>query len=232
MVPATADAPLPEPVITIAIALADEGVPVAAIARSIKQPSEDVRLAIREAIDAGRIVEMPRDDWPPHLRRAERLPSNGQVHTDEQLAVYCRRMFSLTQLEATVLVPLLKRDEASKSSLHSAIQAGRSARCHASVEETDPKMVDVVICKMRKKLRGHSIEIKTLWAKGYFIERATRRLVFEMLAAYLSGHPLKPETENGEGPEVLREGNSGRVGQCVDAEDGTVATSRGPAIAD
>lgn len=190
---------IPEPFITIAVALADEGVPVAAIARSVKHPSEDVRAALREAIDMGRIVEMPRDDWPPHMRRAERLPSSGQTHTDEQLAGYCRRLFKLTRLEATVMVPLLKRDEASKASLHSAIQSARATRSPSSIDETDPKMVDVVICKMRKKLREHGVEIKTLWAKGYFIERPMRRVVFEKLSAYISGTPEAQEQTGEEG---------------------------------
>lgn len=199
---------LPAPVFAIAIALADEGVPVCAIARSIRHPSDEVRIALREAIDEGRIVEMPRDDWPPAMRRAERVPSGSQVHTDDQLATYCRRLFSLTQLEATVLVPLLKRDEASKQMLHAAIQSARAARAHADVEETDPKMVDVVVHKIRKKLKesqnrvGAVIEIKTLWAKGYFIERATRRVVFEMLDAYLSGQPATKGQADGQEPAV------------------------------
>lgn len=194
---------LPVHVNIIVIALADEGVPIAAIARSVKHPSDEVRDALREAIYAGQIVEMPRDDWPPHVRRTDRVPSTGAALSDEQVIAACRRMFRLTKLEATVLFPLLKRDEASKVLLHQAIEAGRSG--HADADETDPKMVDVVICKTRKKLKEHGIEIKTMWAKGYFIERAQRRLVYEKLAAYLGGQPIPAATEkvDGEEPAVL-----------------------------
>lgn len=192
---------IPEPFFSVAVALADEGVPVAAIARSVHLPSDEVRSALREAISEGRIVEMPRDDWPPNLRRVDRLPGAGQTYTDEQLSTYCRRLFQLTALEATVLVPLVKRDEASKASLHAAIQAGRATRAHAEVEETDPKMVDVVIHKLRRKLSPHGVEIKTLWAKGYFMDRTMRRLVFDMLNAYLSGQTTTPAAEQTDGEE-------------------------------
>ena len=192
---------IPEPFFSVAVALADEGVPVCAIARSVHISSDEVRSALREAISEGRIVEMPRDDWPPNLRRVDRLPGNGQTYTDEQLGTYCRRLFSLTELEATVFVPLVKRDEVSKTSLHASIQAGRAARAHAEVEETDPKMVDVVVHKLRKKLAPHGVIIKTLWAKGYFMDRAQRRVVFDMLTAYLSGTYKPPGEEEGHGEE-------------------------------
>ena len=56
------EAPLPDPEAPIAVRLANEGVPVRAIARSLLHPSENVRLAIQEAIDVGTITSMPRDD--------------------------------------------------------------------------------------------------------------------------------------------------------------------------
>lgn len=196
---------LPEPVNSIVIMLADEGVPVSAIARSVKVPSDEVRDVLHEALATGRLVEMPRSDWPPHMRRADRMPSTGLDINDDQLLAHCRRLFKLTQLEATVFIPLLKRDEASKQALHGAIEAGRAARAAASADETDPKMVDVVVHKLRRKLRPHAIEIKTLWAKGYFMERPMRRLVYDKITAYLSGQvTISTETTagNGEEPEI------------------------------
>lgn len=186
---------IPEPLFSLAVAMADEGVPVRAIARVVKHPSDEVRAALEEAVIDGKIVEVPRDDWPPHARRMERIPSNGAAFTDAQLSVYCRRLFKLTELEATVLVPLLKRDEAPKASLHAAIQAGRAARAHAATDETDPKMVDVVVHKVRRKLKPFGIEIMTMWAKGYFMERAARKLAYAKINEYLAGEP------NPEAPE-------------------------------
>ena len=49
----------------LAARLADEGVPICAIARALKIPSDDVRETLQDALGEGVIVEYPREDWPP-----------------------------------------------------------------------------------------------------------------------------------------------------------------------
>ena len=58
----------------VAVRLAIEGVPVQAIARAIKFPSEDVRIALEEARDFGKIIELPASDWPVGQSRSTRWP--------------------------------------------------------------------------------------------------------------------------------------------------------------
>ncbi len=36
-------------------------------------------------------------------------------------------------------------------------------------EEPEPKIIDVYICKIRRKMAGMPIKIQTAWGRGYFI---------------------------------------------------------------
>lgn len=42
-----------------------------------------------------------------------------------------------------------------------------------------PKIIDVYICKVRKKLRPFGVTIKTRWAVGYYAEGESRRILRE-----------------------------------------------------
>ena len=71
-----ADAQPLDPVSTgIVVRLADEGIPVRAIARGVQVPSESIRDVLHLAIDLGQIVGMPRDDWPINVLRDNRSPT-------------------------------------------------------------------------------------------------------------------------------------------------------------
>jgi transposase len=61
--------------VSTAVRLAQEGVPVAAIARALCTPYEYVARALREALEAGDIAEMPASDWPVGQRREDRAPT-------------------------------------------------------------------------------------------------------------------------------------------------------------
>jgi two-component system cell cycle response regulator CtrA len=47
----------------------------------------------------------------------------------------------------------------------------------------DIKIVDVWICKMRRKLRPFGIEIKTCWGAGYEMPEASKAIARELIAA-------------------------------------------------
>jgi DNA-binding winged helix-turn-helix (wHTH) protein len=53
------------------------------------------------------------------------------------------------------------------------------------MEVTDPKMVDVMICKLRRKLREVDMRfadaIKTIWGLGYHIEQPMKALLMAAL---------------------------------------------------
>jgi len=175
--------PLPKEPALIAVRLALEGVPVAAIARALLFPSGDVRETLQYHLDIGSIVEMPASDWAPTARRADRLPAFLGVIPEAVQLNSCQRLLKLTRLEAGFMLVLLKRDEADKDTLHYVIETQRALRRSRlnNSETTDPKMVDVVICKLRKKLKPLGINIKTLWGRGYYLNEESRKVAESIL---------------------------------------------------
>lgn len=174
----------------VAIRLADEGIPVRAIARSIRMPSEDLYEMLRDAIDAGKIVELPKDDWPVGSQRGQRAAIAGTIlENDETLAFACSRFFKSTRQQSAVLAVMLKRNEITKSQIHQILEQNRPTEGR---EATDPKLVDVVICHLRKKLKPHNIVIETIWGTGYLIPPKGRELAVRLLEDFTSSCP--PET--------------------------------------
>jgi hypothetical protein len=184
-----------DPTLTeIATRLADEGIPVRAIARAIKRSSEAIRDTLHYAIDCGQIVCMPRDDWPIGVLRDKRIPDSvGRPKLDdEQNIFHIARLFKVTKLQAALFSVLIKRTEVIKDTLHQVIESRRKP----NKEETDPKMVDVVICHLRQRLVPFGIEIETQWASGYYMTPEMRKkanLLLEQFVAKLNA----PEPVNG-----------------------------------
>lgn len=189
---------LPPELVPIAIRFADEGVPINVIARGLRQPAENVRESLFDALHSGAIVEMPRPDWPPTARRSDRVPSNFDTRiSDEDLSIMCTRVFGITRLQSTVLSVLLKRDHAEKETLHNAVERrrfNRQSKPH-NMEPTDPKMVDVVICQLRKKLKPLGIFIKTAWGSGYYMENADRKKAMAVLNHFMGEENGGPATQ-------------------------------------
>ncbi|WP_411037690.1 winged helix-turn-helix domain-containing protein [Shinella sp. BYT-45] len=72
--------------------------------------------------------------------------------------------FGLTASEAKVLSCLISRDVATKQQIMTTIYSDRVD------DEPDPKIVDVFVCKLRKKLKPHGVIISTVWGQGYRLE--------------------------------------------------------------
>jgi hypothetical protein len=164
------------------VRLALEGVPVRAIARALEQPSAEVRQLLGEALALGTIAEMPRDDWSPQLTREQRVPEYAKTGVDDALLILnVVRLFGVTQQQACLLLVLIKRREVTRKMLHAVIE---SRRPHPKVE-TEPKIVDVVICKLRKKLEPLGLKIETVWSCGYFMSAEHRKTALAMLNDFL-----------------------------------------------
>ncbi len=168
--------------LAIAVRMANEGIPIRAIARCTKISSADLREHFDEALDEGTIVQLPRDDWPVHGTRENRVPEYAKIGVDDALLVLnVVRLFGVTQQQACLLLVLMKRREVTRKMLHNVIE---SRRPHPKVE-TEPKIVDVIICKLRKRLEGFGLAIQTVWSCGYFMPPEHRRKALDMLNAYL-----------------------------------------------
>ncbi|MDF2809344.1 MAG: winged helix family transcriptional regulator [Microvirga sp.] len=73
----------------------------------------------------------------------------------------------LTRSEACVFGVLLRREIATKDAVMAALYRSTAK------DEAELKIVDVFICKMRKKLRPFGITIITRWGTGYSLEDRT-----------------------------------------------------------
>lgn len=163
----------------IAVRLADEGVPIAAAARALKRSSIAVRNAINDAVASGDIVCKPREDWAPGTTREARKQDDTLNLDDTVLGDLCMQAFRLTGTEARAIVPILKRTSVTKENVHTAINAIRAP----GDKECSLKMVDVIVCKIRKKL-PEGIEINTVWGRGYSMKAETRVKVSALLKDY------------------------------------------------
>ncbi len=165
----------------VMIRMANEGLPLGAMARCLGIASYELRDALRDALQLGKIFEMPAPDWPPTARKKDRVPPNGAPSPqawlrsidDDKLALYCVKIFHLTPLQGSVFSMLLRHRQVTKEMVHSIIEFRRSQfGSKTDIEETDLKMVDVVICHIRKRMKvfndGNS-PIETLWGAGYYI---------------------------------------------------------------
>lgn len=179
-------APLPsEDTTQIAVRLADEGVPVRAIARSLKVPGEDIYTILKEALDSGFLVELPKDDWPPGSKRSNRNALAGTpLDNDENLKFATIRLLKATRLEAIIFAMLLKRHEATKAQLHTVVEQNRPTE---NSTPTDPKMIDVIICRLRAKLKPYGVKITTVWGLGYRMDQADRDKMIALLQQVSEG---------------------------------------------
>lgn len=169
-------------IIEVAVRLADEGIPIRAIARATDLPSADVYEALRGAIANGSLIEMPRDDWPATSTRATRSLLNGTpLESMEALKRACSRFFKASPLEAAILASILKHTEVTKEHLHGVIQH----RPGEADKEVEPKMVDVMVCKLRKKLKAHGIFVETIWGFGYLINAEHRAATIALLLKFV-----------------------------------------------
>jgi hypothetical protein len=190
-----------EPTVHIILALANEEVPVNAIARAVGSPSDEVRETIKEAMLYGRVLSMPRSDWHP-LQRGNRGPM-GKM-TEEELIFNCQRTFKLTHLQACFLSVLMRRNEVGKEALHNIIE---NCRGPSQKAETDVKMVDVVLCHLRKRVKPFGLVVKTLHSSGYYMVPEMRKMAQDILLAALNGGTDGQENTHKEGSRSLGAGD-------------------------
>jgi hypothetical protein len=176
---------LSEPQSGYAERAADEGIPVAAIARILATPFSAVEATLNTGIAVGAVLEMPRADWPPGSLKHKRLPAFMAVLSYADMMFLCRTKFRLTNLEAALVITLLRHERCDKTKLHNVVEQQRFARSSQphNLDSSDPKMVDVMICKLRKKLRGldERFVIETIWGGGYFVAPRVKDLAFALL---------------------------------------------------
>ena len=172
-----------DPVLALmAVRLADEGIPVRAIARGLKIPSPDLYDLLNNALIDGKIVELPKDDWPAGSSRAARAIFAGTILENEEIIKsLCVRLFKATKQQAAVLCTMLRRTELTKDQIHVILQENRPS---SSRDPTTIKMVDVVVHHIRKKIKPHGLVIETVWGTGYLITPKHREMAIKLLETF------------------------------------------------
>ena len=157
-----------------AVRLADEGVPLRAIARATRIPSDDLRLQLQEAQMDGRLLELPRDDWPPGFPRDQRALQLSRLvgENKDALFIAVQQVFRLQMVEVMLLLTLVQHDAMSKKR-----------------DDMTEKTVDVHICLMRKKLRAFEVLIRTIWGYGYQMSVDHRRRTMDIILRHVAAAP-------------------------------------------
>lgn len=140
---------------------------------SIVPSTAEVVAFLREAADQGRIVV---------------LPAARSVSPESALVATCRLVFDLTRIEARALLQLLGQPHAAREELHAAIIGN-------GIATTQIKLVDVVVCRLRKKLVPHGIKINTIRGFGFSIEAATRDRIRKLLSEHGGDAVTTPSEE-------------------------------------
>ncbi|MGA0564154.1 helix-turn-helix domain-containing protein [Ancylobacter sp. VNQ12] len=161
----------------IVVRLADEGVPLSAIGRAVRRPYAEVHAIVVEAREAGHLVAIPPSDWPIGSRRDSRVPESTKIILGEmyQMMTALMRLYGLQPNEAKILAALVKHPDRTKASLHAVIDDDR---------KSGPKIIDVYICRMRKKLRPKGIVIETVWGRGVMLPPAARSTILKEVEGF------------------------------------------------
>jgi DNA-binding response OmpR family regulator len=153
----------------IAVRLADEGVPLRAIARATKIASEDLRSALRTAKDTGRLLELPREDWPVGFPRDQRALQLSRMVTEnrEAFTFAVKDLFGLTRTQIALLLALIQ---------HPSVPKDR-------VSTRPSNVVEVHVSHLRKRLAPFGINVATCWGYGYQLPADDRRKAMDLILA-------------------------------------------------
>jgi DNA-binding response OmpR family regulator len=83
----------------------------------------------------------------------------------------------LTLSERLLLGLLMRRHRATKDQMMTMLYADRPD------DEPTSKILDTMICKMRKKLKPHGVEIRTIHGAGYELPPASREIIKALMGA-------------------------------------------------
>lgn len=174
----------------IPIRLADEGVPLRAIARAVRLPSDIVREKLHEARAAGKLLDLPRDDWPPGFPRDQRALQLSRLATEnrDQLLVATQQIFGLTPTEIGLLMVLIQHPSLLKDRLTNMMTS---------------RTLDVHVCRIRRRLMPHGIEIETLWGHGYQFSPENQRKVMDLILHKVASHDRNDQRAEADDGAVL-----------------------------
>lgn len=72
---------------------------------------------------------------------------------------------------------LLRRQRISRESAFDAIYGSH----HESDQPESLRVIDTIVCRMRKRLRGYGITVKNVWHEGYYLDADSRSRLKELV---------------------------------------------------
>jgi two-component system cell cycle response regulator CtrA len=82
----------------------------------------------------------------------------------------------LTPMQMRVFGVLLARELATKAAIMAALYRDDGR------DEADPKIVDVFVCHVRRKLKAFDVPIETIWGQGYRMSPAAKDRARDLMA--------------------------------------------------
>lgn len=164
----------------VVVAFAHYGIAIETMGRALQLPFDYVSGICQRAINRGNLQRMPPqtadDKRSANLQEVVhlRLLLDDARATIRDLSQNARLgasdlfvgIFDLTKSEAAVLGAIVTRGQLSRLALYDMVFGLRSEN-----EQPEPKIIDVFVCKVRKKLKRHApdVAIQTNWGAGYFM---------------------------------------------------------------
>lgn len=106
------------------------------------------------------------DELREKVRQLEELLAAGVLRIP--------REFGLTGTEETILGVLLSHEMGTVDQFLHALYYGRGD------DSPGGNIVNVYICRLRKKLGEYGIEIKTVWGRGYSLTKDSKAIIRQM----------------------------------------------------
>lgn len=103
---------------------------------------------------------------------------------DEQAIANLIRAFGLTRKEAEILVAMADGRVHTKTALMAAAYA------IGADDEPEIRIIDVFVCKLRRKVAGSGVVISTVWGSGYFVAAGV-----DTLTRAMAGGPVEWDGE-------------------------------------
>ncbi|MCX5581340.1 helix-turn-helix domain-containing protein [Kaistia terrae] len=116
------------------------------------------------------------------MLEAENAVLRDRVETLERDAEAQLRLppgLGLTAHEARIFLMLMKRDVCTKEQLMNGAYDH-----HHDGDLPHIKIIDVFICKIRKKLKIHGVTISTVWGQGYYLDADAKLRAIAMIDAF------------------------------------------------
>ena len=133
---------------------------------TVASAPDEVAALLRAAADRG------------HLVILRTSPPQDDARTQFLLAL--NQLFGLTPAQSRALAALLEHNHVTRAEMHRAM-----ARDNNPVSNI--KTIDVIVGKMREKLRPFGVEVATIYGQGFRLAEGARDKINRLLAEYDAG---------------------------------------------